>query len=73
MIPGYDIRMSLAEVANLGRSTKAVRDRFPEGGEGWKRWDEHLSSVRSRYNQIRKIRRGCRQERGELLGAGAES
>jgi len=73
MIPGYSIRMNLAEVADLGRRTRAVRDRFPEEGEGWKRWDNHLSDVRARYNQMRKIRRGCRQERGDLLGAGAEA
>ena len=73
MIPGYNIRMNLAEVANLGRTTKAVRDRFPEDSDGWKRWDGHLTKVRARYNQIRRYRRGCRQEQNELFGAGAEA
>lgn len=73
MIPGYDIQMNLAEVADLGRRTRAVRDYFPEGSEGWQRWNVHLTKVRKRYNQVRRYRKGCRQERGELFGAGAEA
>ena len=73
MIPGYRIQMNLAEVADLGRRIRAVRDRFPEGSSGWQRWDTHFSKVRTRYNQIRRYRRGCRQEQDELFGAGAEA
>jgi len=73
MIPGYDIQMNLAEVADLGRRTRAVRDHFPQGSEGWQRWDAYLTKVRKRYNQVRRYRQGCRQERDELFGAGAEA
>ncbi len=56
MFPGYDLRMGLDELKELGQRHKTIRDRFERGSVGWARWDCHLEDVRARFIYLKNLK-----------------